>query len=487
MSLGNTESLRHFIPELILTVSALATFLLGGKKDRHAGLAAGLTLLALAVGFAFTAAEFRDPVSTDLFERNLRLDSFTLFFKLVALLSVGLTVVLSIHCRELDGSRKVEYYALLQVVAVALCVLPAAIDFLTIYLAFEFVSLISYILAGFVYRNRASGEAALKYVLYGAAASGTMIFGMSFLYAAGGTLKLPDVAHLLAEGGVARLPLVVALSLILAGMGFKIAVVPFHMWSPDVYQGAPTPITALLSVGPKAAGFALLMRFFLTGFPVDSIAGQTVDWRSLIAILSALSMTVGNIVAIQQTNLKRLLAYSSIAHAGYLLMGVTVANQEGTTAVLFYFVVYMIMNVGAFLAVMVVGNVRGSMTLDSLKGLGWTSSGAFLSVALVVFLFALTGLPPTGGFIGKVYLFAAALHEGLVWLVILAVVNTVISLVYYAKIVKALFLSEPDSPVHVTMSSLQRGTLIVLLFLTLGLGVYWQPLIRWVQSVAMVI
>ncbi|MBI2060217.1 MAG: NADH-quinone oxidoreductase subunit N [Nitrospirae bacterium] len=481
-TLDNVQSLRQLGPELILGTAALLSFFLGLGSKRTA-LAPGVALAALATAFILVLRQWNSGIPMDLFEGHLRMDSFTLFFKVVGILAVGLTVLLSVHCREMESVARAEYYSLLLALALALCVLPASVHLVSIYLAFEFISLTSYILTGFLRKNRWSAEAALKYALYGAAASGTMILGFSYLFALTGTLKLPELSAALGSGPIPTLPLMAALGLIVAGMGFKIAAVPFHMWSPDVYEGAPTPITALFSVGPKAAGFAVLVRFVLTAFPVGSEAAGVTDWRALMAVLSVATMTVGNLLAIQQTDLKRLLAYSSIAHAGYMLMGLAAASQEGVTAILFYLVVYLIMNVGAFLVVIVVGNARGDMTLKALEGLGWVPSGSLLAVGFVIFLFALTGLPPTSGFIGKVYLFAAVIHQGYYLLAVLGALNTVLSLVYYARIVKMMFLVQPKEPVEVAISPVQKGSLWALAGLTLALGLYWRPLIEWVGRI----
>jgi len=270
--------------------------------------------------------------------------------------------------------------------------------------------------------------------------------------------------------------------MVTVGFGYKIAAVPFHMWSPDVYEGAPTPVTAFLSVGPKAAGFAVLVRFFYTVFASPDGAdgmwklSSSVDWPFLFAVLSAVTMTVGNLVAINQRNVKRLLAYSSIAHAGYMLMGFVLLTTVGLKAILFYLVVYLFMNLGAFYVVVLVANGSRSEDISYFSGLG--SRAPFAAVSLAIFLFALTGIPPFSGFIGKVYLFAEVINRGVYWLALVAALNSVISLYYYARIVKVMFLEDPTQAGDLPLALVPRVMLAILVVPTLLLGIYWEPVIR---------
>jgi NADH-quinone oxidoreductase subunit N len=276
--------------------------------------------------------------------------------------------------------------------------------------------------------------------------------------------------------------------LILVGFGYKISAVPFHFWAPDVYEGAPITITAFLSVASKAGGFAMLLRFLKVTF-IDGGAGMAgtwtlipaVDWVALIAVLSVLTMTIGNLIAIWQNNLKRLLAYSSIAHAGYMLMGAVVLSNDGISAILIYFLVYLFMNLGAFYVVMVIADRTGSEDIEDYKGLG--SRTPFLSVALAIFLVSLTGLPPTAGFIGKLYLFAALLNHGWVWLAIVAALNSVIALYYYVRIIRNMFLRvETGKGVPLAAGRLQVVTVLVMLVPTLLFGVYFTPIVELAQA-----
>jgi len=331
--------------------------------------------------------------------------------------------------------------------------------------------------------NRRSSEAALKYLIYGGVASGAMIYGMSWVFGMTGSLDYARISEALLQGEVNRLGLFMAFVFILAGFGYKIVFVPFHMWSPDVYQGAPTPITAFLSVASNASGVAIMIRFF---FPAVSRLGEGgnwsfisgVEWPHLLLFVSMVTMTLGNLCALNQQNVKRMLAYSGIAHAGYLLMGLVVLNNDGLRAMLFYVAVYLIMNLGAFLVVVIVANATGKEDVEGYRGLAWRGA-AIPAVCMAIFLFSLTGLPPFAGFVGKFFLFAAVIKAGgmFVLLAVVAILNSVISLYYYARIVKTMFLDfpQPDDP-KVEMTVNNSALLGFLSCLTVLLGIYWGPL-----------
>jgi NADH-quinone oxidoreductase subunit N len=302
-----------------------------------------------------------------------------------------------------------------------------------------------------------------------------MLFGLSLIFGLTGTASIPDIGPKLAEVVAepnSRLAVVVATVFVLTGLGYKIASVPFHMWGPDVYEGAPIPVTAFLSVASKAAGFALLIRIFYLGFGQITDL-DTTNWTSLLAVVSALTMTFGNLAALPQNNVKRLLAYSSIAHGGYLLMGVVLLNDTGIKAILFYLTIYLFMNMGAFFVVILVSNRLGGEMIQSYRNL--ISRAPLLAVSMAIFLFSLTGLPPLAGFSGKWVLFTAALEGKLYWLVIVAALNSAISLYYYIRIVKAMFFEQTDNE---TVLTLTFGNQILLLFFvvpTVLLFVFWEP------------
>ncbi|MGH7811425.1 MAG: NADH-quinone oxidoreductase subunit N, partial [Candidatus Binatia bacterium] len=345
------------------------------------------------------------------------------------------------------------------------------------------------VLTGFLPRNRRSSEAALKYLIYGGVASGTMIYGMSWVFGMTGSLDYAAIQASLGETGFNKAALFIAFIFIMAGFGYKIVFVPFHMWSPDVYQGAPTPFTAFLSVASNAAGMAMMIRFFFPGVSRMAPGGDWailsgVEWPQVLLFLSMLTMTVGNLCALNQRNVKRLLAYSGIAHAGYMMMGLAILNNEGLSAVLFYIVVYLIMNLGAFLVVGMVANVTGDEDIDDYRGLAWR--GAIVpAVCLAVFLFSLTGLPPFAGFIGKFFLFSAVIKQGGAFavLAVVAALNSVVSLYYYAKIIKIMFLDLPN-PEDKSMSlAVNDFTLMIpLTVATVVFGVYFSPLVQYTNQ-----
>ena len=461
--LSNIDSLLHFSPEILLVIFAAAVIILDLiVKDDESVAVAYLSLAGLGCVFAAVLIihfSFRTPVS--LFEGMIRLDEFSTFFKILLLLATAATVLFSLRSEELDARLKGEYYALLLAITLGMFLMASATNLLMIFIALETVSLTSYILAGFLTHSPRSSEAAFKYITYGAVASGTMLFGLSLLFGMAGTGDLTQIGgqitERLASGEVAPLAVLIAITFVLAGIGYKIASVPFHMWSPDVYEGAPIPITAFLSVASKSAGFALFIRFFYTGFSASGLM-EAVDWPFMLAIVSALTMTVGNLAALPQQNVKRLLAYSSIAHGGYLLMGGVLLTSEGISAILFYLIVYLFMNLGAFYIVVLVANEMGSETIDGYRGLG--SRAPLIAVAMVIFLASLTGIPPFAGFFGKWLLFTAVLEQGYYWLAFVGLLNSVVSLYYYARIFKAMYFEDADE--EIDSVSFSTGTFALL-------------------------
>jgi NADH-quinone oxidoreductase subunit N len=318
-----------------------------------------------------------------------------------------------------------------------------------------------------------------------------MLYGISIIFGlTGGAVDIYAINRALSTGTVNPITLLVATLLIIAGMGYKISAVPFHFWTPDVYEGAPITITAFLSVASKAAGFAILIRFFKVSFIDANAFGlpvgfwstlQQFEWNKIIAILSVLTMTLGNLVAVWQNNLKRLLAYSSIAHAGYMMMGIVVLSDKGIAAVLIYFIVYMLMNLGAFYIVMLVANKTGSEDIDSYKGLGYRAP--FMSVSMAIFFFSLAGLPPTAGFIGKLFLFASLLDAKWVWLAVVGAINSVISLYYYVRVVRNIFLRDPEAHAGQLVFSAPQVALVLLLVVpTLLFGLYYSPIVEFANA-----
>jgi NADH-quinone oxidoreductase subunit N len=435
-------------------------------------------------------------VHASIFSNMLAVDSFAYFFKLIIVISAILIVVFSLGSAELNvaGRKLGEYYSLLVALTLGMVLMAGASNLLMMYLSLELSSLSSYILSGYTREAPDSSEASLKYVIYGALSSGLMLYGISIMYGLTGSLDIYTINEVLAGGHYNTVALLIAGMLTVAGFGYKISAVPFHFWTPDVYEGAPITITAFLSVASKAGGFAMMIRFFKVTF-IDTNAValpqgmwsslEGFEWYHLIAVLSVLTMTLGNLVAIWQNNLKRLLAYSSIAHAGYMMMGIVVLSNDGLAAVMLYFVVYLFMNLGAFYIVMLIANRTGSEDIEEYKGLG--SRAPFITVSLAIFLISLTGLPPTAGFVGKLYLFAALLNHGWVWLAVVGAMNSVVSLYYYVRIFRNMYLRSSSleggpalPPLHFTM--MQKATVLVMLIPTILLGLYFSPLVQLAQA-----
>lgn len=488
----NIESLRYYLPEFILVALILVIFLADlGLKRKKTPLSAVMIVGLLAALYAVLHSPYMEGVT--LFHGMVTLDPFAVFFKVIFIATALLITFFSLESEEVEEKYFGEYMGFIAATVLGAALLASANHMLMAFLTLELVSIPCYVLAGYISRSRRSSEASLKYVIYGAASSGLMVYGISLLYGVTGSLSFEGIREALAAGNPGELIVLVSMIFILAGLGYKIAVFPFHMWCPDVYEGAPTPITAFLSVAPKAAGFAVLARMLHVAFSSAGTAEylqdiSRIDWPLIVAMISAATMTVGNFIAINQSNIKRLLAYSSIAHAGYLLMGVVALSELGTQALLFYFVVYLLMNLGAFLVVVNFRTQTSSEDISDYTGLAWRSPiGSFVAVTMAIFLFSLTGIPPFGGFIGKVYLFASIIQgERFVWLAIVAIANSVVSLYYYARIVKVMFLRGIDEEIPTGFTSSPR-TITLLAILAIGTaisGIFWGPIARWVSDSA---
>lgn len=364
-----------------------------------------------------------------------------------------------------------EFYSLIVFLVLGMCLMAGANDLILIYLSFELVSLTSYLMAAWRKTDRGSSEAGVKYFVYGAAASGVMLYGMTLVYAAGGTTNLTALSqHFLqpVQGGGLALLGVLGLLLMMVGLGYKISMVPFQAWAPDVYQGAPTPVTALLSVGPKAAGFALIVRFFYTLGPA-----LHVPWQMVFAILAVLTMFTGNLLAIRQTNVKRMLAYSSIAHAGYLLIGFVVGPTElwGLPGILVYLVAYLLMNLGMFAVAIILERAEGDSELSRFAGLAQSAPG--LAAMTVILLLSLTGIPPTAGFLGKVYIFAAAIKSReWAWLAVVGIINSVISLYYYMNIARLMYFQKDGGTALQRVPAVLTVTMVLCALGTLGVCIF---------------
>jgi NADH-quinone oxidoreductase subunit N len=492
--LDNFQSLVYFLPETVLTVTILAILtidLVAGKPNLRR--TAMLSLAGIVASLIATIATM-DGNARGLFGGLIARDPMSDFFKIFFLVTTALVGLAAMRAKDaVDYSaagsdrdkESAEFYTLMLTTTVGMFLMAASTDLLVAFLSLETVSIMSYILSGFKRRDRKSAEASLKYVIYGGVASGVMLYGMSFLYGLSGSTSFTAVQFAAMHTPATAL-VVLAVVLCLAGFGYKIASVPFHMWCPDVYEGAPTPVTAFLSVGPKAAGFALLIRFFAHG-AIPATLGSGLEtqspWALLLGIIACATMTLGNLAALQQVNLKRMFAYSSIAHAGYLLLGLCALTDDGIRAIMIYLVTYLFMNVGAFVVIMAISDAGLGENVDDYRGLGRRAPWA--AFAMAVFLSSLTGLPPLAGFFGKFYIFYALLAKGgtlLVTIAIIGVLNSAISLFYYARVFRAMYFENPPSEenlvlprVHTTIIGLMA---IPTVFLFL---VAWGPLEHWVN------
>lgn len=433
------------LPEILLLVLAILIFAVdaaGGERRRNSlgwiAVAGLLTVLVATLAFS-------RPGGTDelIFGGMLRHDWLAFIFKVLLLFAAAMTSILSFGVNEV--ARRGEYYGLLVVATLGMTLMASAADLIMLYLAIETTSVPLYVLAGFLKRDDKSTESGMKYFLFGALASGVMAYGFSLLYGFSGETNLYRMAAALQVSQISPWMLIVVLGLILVGFGFKVAAVPFHFWTPDVYEGAPTPITAFISTASKAAGFAVFVRVMLAVFP----AAET-QWVGIVTGMAVATMTLGNLLALAQKNIKRLLAYSSIAHAGYSLIGLVALSEFGTASLVFYLGAYVVTNLLAFAVVILFARSAGSEEIADYAGLSRRSPG--LALALLVALLSLAGMPPLAGFMGKLYVFAAAVQSGLVWLAYVGVLNAIVGLYYYLTILKVVYLyrsEHEDKPIQV--------------------------------------
>jgi NADH-quinone oxidoreductase subunit N len=478
------KSISLFKPETTLTVGIILAILLDLvlKKPKH--IAGYVALAVLLVSGIFLLQQSGAEIKV--FRNLLVVDSFGIFMKLIILITTIIVIIFSFLSKELNpkNSRLGEYFTLILGMVFGMFLLVGSANLIMIYLSIEIMSICSYILAGYTKEIKRASEASLKYVIYGAVSSAIMLYGISILFGLTGSLNLFDINQQLIAGNLNRVPVIVSGIMIIAGFGYKISAVPFHFWTPDVYEGAPITITAFLSVASKAAGFAVMLRFFKTAFVDSSFVSESwhlignFDWHAVIAVLSILTMTLGNLVALWQDNMKRMLAYSSIAHAGYLLMAVSVLDNTGVSAVMIYFVFYMIMNLGAFFVVQIITDKINTEHISEYTGLG--HKYPIIGICMTVFLVSLTGLPPTAGFIGKFYVFTAVIQGGYVWLAVIGILNSVVSLYYYMKVVRNMYLRQSETVTEkVRFSPVSLAIVIALAIPTLIFGIYFSSLVDW--------
>tara|TARA_B100002051_G_scaffold237674_1_gene239713 strand:+ start:12013 stop:13464 length:1452 start_codon:yes stop_codon:yes gene_type:complete len=476
MVLSNINSLTSYLPELMILVMILIVFLYESFKSYRQYI---FTVLSAGMISVIILMYLYNPSSNLLFEGMLVNDSLSIFLKWILVISTFSVIIISKNDNSILDDIKSEYYAMLLIILLGMFAMVSATNLLMVYLAIEMVSIPSYIIAGISKNDKESNEAALKYVIYGSFASGIMLFGLSFLYGLTGTTDIYTISNQLTNNENSLL-IYLSMIFILVGFGYKISMVPFHYWTPDVYQGAPITVTTFLSVAPKAAGFAILIRFFYSIFVTNG--APIIEWTNIIAIFSALTMTVGNILALKQTNIKRLLAYSSISHVGFMLIALSIVSIDSVTSVLFYLVFYMFMNLSAFFVAIYMSNAYQADNIDDWNGLGLKMP--VISIFMVLSLASLAGLPPTSGFIGKVYvlrnLFA---DQQYLWLGIVAIINTVVSLYYYFNIVKAMYFMENDSLEYKSADKALYFFIIIFSAQNILFYLYWSPLWNYLKSI----
>ena len=460
---------QPILPEVILAGAAILILLADAIRPLRNRAALAFMAMAGVVGAAVATVflwNFDSEDTPTVLGGMVATDRFSVFFRLVVLASAAVAILLSAHYLQRTHDARGEYYALLLFASSGMTLLTAAADLIVVFLALEVLSLSLYVMVGISRRRMASQEASLKYFLLGAFSSAFFLYGIALAYGATGTTSLAGIADEL-SGRFEDLPLVLAAAGLLAvGFGFKVAAVPFHMWTPDVYQGAPTPVTAFMAAGTKVAGFAALIR-------VATVALGPLGWNIMpvLAGLAALTMVAGSILAIAQDDVKRMLAYSSIAHAGFVLVGVGALNQQGISGAMFYLLAYAAMIMGAFGVVILVSRIgEDRTTLRSYRGIGRTNPG--LAAVLALFLLSLAGIPPTAGFIAKVLVFQAAVDAGLAWLVVLAVVASVIAAFFYIRVLVFMYMEEPEDREAVPAGAAPAWALGVTAVATLLLGVF---------------
>lgn len=488
---ANVSALHVIIPilpeiGLLILLLAVLSFDLFTDPSRRRGIGvfAGFGMfVVLAVNLGVGLGQVSDPFyAQPVLGGMLRYDTLALMFRTMILTAGGLTCLIALDVPQVG--KQGEFYAIVVVATMGMSLMSAAADLIMVFLALETTSISLYVLAGFVRDSQRSTEAGLKYYLFGSFAAGLFLYGLSLVYGFTGTTNLYVLAgplgKVMTSGPVGEFSLILTVLLLLAGFAFKIAVVPFHFWTPDVYEGAPTPVTAFISTASKAASFALLIRVFSVMWPAE--AG--ILWTGLLAAIAAVTMTLGNVLALVQHNMKRLLAYSSIAQAGYALIGVVALTNttNGVAAVSFYMLMYVLTNIAVFTVVIVISNSLGSDEIKDLAGLSRRSPR--LALALTIALLSLGGVPPAAGFFGKFYIFSAAVDAGYVWLAILGVLNSIVALYYYLTIIKVAYVDPSDDKRPISAAPAYGLVLFITCAGVLILGTVPSPWWNWALDAA---
>lgn len=482
----------HFlaiVPEILLAILIIAVLsydrLLPTGKRRRTGLLAAWGAFAillvtvgiwLFLGHPDTSAGLQDSL---LWGGMIRNDLVTLVFRVIALLAVIITILISL---DVGALQRGEYFTLLLTATIGFSFMAASSDMIMLFLSLETASISLYILAGFLTDRRRSVEAGMKYFVYGAFASAVMLYGFSLMYGVTGSSNIYDIASVLRDAAIpadANAVLLLAGMMIIVGFGFKISAVPFHFWTPDVYEGAPAPVTAFVSTASKAAGFAIVLRVFSAGMIGAPEMGNA--WWSTLVAITVVTMTLGNVLAIFQSNIKRMLAYSSIAQAGYALIGLVALTPDGSGATLFYLLMYVVTNIAAFGVIVLVGRETGSDEMSDFYGLSRRSP--YLALAMLFALLSLGGIPPTAGFFGKFFIFKAAVDAGLWWLALIGVLNALVGLYYYLTVVKYIYLyRSEEEAVRIPVSRAAQVALALTVFGILYLGIFAGPAFDWTRE-----
>ena len=459
-----TADFIGIVPEIILTVTALSVLTLEMARVSRPRIILSVAVLGLLLSAA--AAFITSGNNQILFGGMLKLNQISLFFDMLYI-SIGLiTLIFSQGYLEKRGSKsRGEYPVLILFAVIGMMLMTRANDLVIVFLGLELLSISLYVLVGFLRHDNLSNESGLKYLLLGAFATGFFLFGAAFTYGATGTTNYDGILLAIANDNIlSKIYLVLGIGLLLIGFAFKVALVPFHMWSPDVYQGAPTTVTGFLCTAPKAAGFGALLILFN-----NPLADMHYQWQDIFWLLAVLTMTVGNVTALVQSNVKRMLAFSSISHAGFLVMGILVLNVSSISAVLFYLVTYSVINLGSFAIVSAVEGEENGLKFKDYRGLGLRYP--WLAAAMTIFMISLAGFPPTAGFVAKYGLFSAAIAEGYIWLVVIAVLNTLISVYYYLRLVINMYMKEEENALISSFNIIVIGLIWIMAAMMIILGI----------------
>ena len=462
-------------PVLVLSVFGMMVLITDLFIGKDKSILVFMSLIGLLMAAISSLAKFNLPVHS--FNGAYVVDHLSVFFTFIFCISSAMAILLSVDFNKREEIKVGEYYSLILFCTVGMIVLASSTDMIMIFLGIEIISISLYILAGVRRKDIKSNEAALKYFLLGAFATGFLLYGMALIYGSTGSTKLAIISKVISEGQIISEPLMLmGVVLLIIGFSFKVAAVPFHMWAPDVYQGAPTPVTAFMAVGPKAASLAAFYRVMTEAMPELSYS-----WEILLCIVSVLSMFIGNLGAIMQTNIKRLIAFSSVSHVGYLLIAIIAKSSLSSSSLIFYMLTYAFMIFGVFGIVILLGK-KGEENLEIENYSGLAYKHPIIALTMTIFLLSLGGLPPLAGFVAKFYIFSAALKEGYLILVIIAVLNSAISFYYYLKVIVFMYMKEPVKPFNVSLSPMTLLVIAISVFGTIQLGIYPDPIISLAQS-----